>query len=71
MLSVYQAISKIPATESNRPTNDLDLIYDLLDALNSPHGFLGQLRVKETVQATPKHEHSVVVLAKHFLEGLV
>ena len=38
-----QSISKIPATASNRSTNDLDLIYDLFNALDPSDSFLRQL----------------------------
>jgi hypothetical protein len=53
----------------DRAINYLNLVHDSSDAINAAHGFLRQLRVKETIQATSKHENAVVVLAENFSQG--
>jgi hypothetical protein len=59
--------SRAPAEQlfSNRPSQNLDLIYYELDACNFAHGFLRQLCVIEAAKAAFEHERSVFVMAKH------
>jgi hypothetical protein len=48
----------------SRPTDDFDLIYDLLDALDVGGKFLCQLLMEIGTQATSNHEYALVKLAE-------